>query len=190
MADMNVIQDVKNKLAQKLDKTIDVLQSEYDGVRAGRANPHLLDRVSVDYYGTMTPINQVGNITVPEARMLQISLWDNSMLKTVEKAILEANIGITPVNDGKVLRLVFPELTEERRKELAKQVRKLSEDAKVAARNIRRDTMDAFKKMKTDKQITEDELANFEKDVEKVFAKYIENIDALTKDKEKEIMEV
>ena len=176
--------------AEKLDKTIDVLQSEYDGVRAGRANPHLLDRVSVDYYGTMTPINQVGNITVPEARMLQISLWDNSMLKSVEKAILEANIGITPVNDGKVLRLVFPELTEERRKELAKQVRKLSEDAKVAARNIRRDTMDAFKKMKTDKQITEDELANFEKDVEKVFAKYIENIDALTKDKEKEIMSV
>ena len=190
MADMTVIQDVKDKLNQKLDKTVDVLQSEYDNVRAGRANPHILDRISVDYYGVPTPLQQVGNVTVPEARMLMISLWDNSLLKAVEKAILEANIGLTPVNDGKVLRLVFPELTEERRKELAKQVRKLAEDAKVAARNIRRDTMEAFKKMKTDKQITEDELAGFEKDVEKVFAKYIESIDLLAKDKEKEIMSV
>lgn len=190
MADMAMVEEIQRKLKEKLEKTVDVLQEEYDNVRAGRANPHILDRISVDYYGVPTPLNQIGNVSVPEARMLLISLWDNSMLKAVEKAIQEANIGINPVNDGKVLRLIFPELTEERRKELAKQVRKIGEDAKVAARNVRRETMDAFKKMKNDKLLTEDEQSAFEKDAEKVFTKYVEDIDALCKEKEKEIMSV
>ena len=190
MADLAMVEEINQKFRERLDKTIDVLQEEYDNVRAGRANPHILDRITVDYYGVPTPLNQVGNISVPEARMLLISLWDNSLLKPAEKAIQEANIGINPVNDGKVLRLIFPELTEERRKELAKQVRKLGEDAKVAARNIRRDTLDAFKKMKNEKKMTEDELTAFEKDTEKAFSKYIDDIDALCKDKEKEIMSV
>lgn len=190
MADMAMVEEINKKFGEKLEKTLFVLAGEYDNVRAGRANPHILDRITVDYYGVPTPLAQVGNVSVPEARMLLVSLWDNSLLKPVEKAIQEANIGINPVNDGKVLRLVFPELTEERRRELAKQVKKLAEDAKVAARNVRRETLEAFKKMKNDKLMTEDELAAFEKDAEKVFAKSIEDIDALAKDKEKEIMSV
>ena len=175
---------------KKMIKTIEVVKANFASVRAGRANAGVLDRITVEYYGTPTPINQVAAISSPDPRTLVIQPWDGSLLKAVEKAILEANIGITPVNDGKVLRLVFPELTEERRRELAKQVKKLAEDAKVAARNIRRDTLEAFKKLKNDKQITEDELAGFEKDVEKVFGKCTESIDALARDKEKEIMSV
>jgi ribosome recycling factor len=174
----------------KLNKTVSVLKSEYQNIRAGRANPHILDKISVDYYGTKTPINQMGNISVTDARSIVITLWDGSALKNVEKAILEANIGITPANDGKVLRLVFPELTEERRKDLVKQIKKMAEDAKIAARNIRRDILDAFKKMKTDKKISEDEVAVYDKEVEKLFSKSIENIDLAAKEKEKEVMTV
>jgi ribosome recycling factor len=174
----------------KLNKTVSVLKSEYQNIRAGRANPHILDKISVDYYGTKTPINQMGNISVTDARSIVITLWDSSALKNVEKAILEANIGITPANDGKVLRLVFPELTEERRKDLVKQIKKMAEDAKIAARNIRRDILDAFKKMKADKKISEDEVSVYDKEVEKLFSKSIESIDLAAKDKEKEIMTV
>lgn len=174
----------------KMDKTISVMREEFASLRAGRANPHILDKVQVDYYGTMTPINQMANISVPEPRSLVISLWDASMLKGVEKAILAANLGVNPVNDGKVIRLTFPELTEERRKDLVKQIKKMSEDSKVALRNLRRDCMDALKKMKNDKKITEDELASYEKEVEKPFAKAVETVDAVFKDKEKELMSV
>ena len=174
----------------KMDKTISVMREEFASLRAGRANPHILDKVQVDYYGTMTPINQMANISVPEPRSLVISLWDASMLKGVEKAILAANLGVNPVNDGKVIRLTSPELTEERRKDLVKQIKKMSEDSKVALRNLRRDCMDALKKMKNDKKITEDELASYEKEVEKPFAKAVETVDAVFKDKEKELMSV
>ena len=174
----------------KMDKTISVMREEFASLRAGRANPHILDKVQVDYYGTMTPINQMANISVPEPRSLVISLWDASMLKGVEKAILAANLGVNPVNDGKVIRLTFPELTEERRKDLVKQIKKMSEDSKVALRNLRRDCMDALKKMKNDKKITEDELASYEKEVEKPFTKAVETVDAVFKDKEKELMSV
>ena len=174
----------------KMDKTISVMREEFASLRAGRANPHILDKVQVDYYGTMTPINQMANISVPEPRSLVISLWDASMLKGVEKAILAANLGVNPVNDGKVIRLTFPELTEERRRDLVKQIKKMSEDSKVALRNLRRDCMDSLKKMKNDKKITEDELASYEKEVEKPFAKAVETVDAVFKDKEKELMSV
>lgn len=179
--------DVSN---EKMNKTLSVLKSEFAAIRAGRANPHILDKVSVDYYGTKTPLNQMGNISVTDARCIVISVWDASALKLVEKAILEANIGINPTNDGKVIRLVFPELTEERRKDLVKQIKKMAEDAKIAIRNIRRDTLDAFKKMKNDKQITEDEQIVYDKDVEKLYSKAIENIDLQLKDKEKDVMTV
>ncbi len=174
----------------KAAKTISVMKGEFAAMRAGRANPHVLDRVSVDYYGTVTPLAQMSNISVPDARTLAISLWDASMLKAVEKAILEANIGITPSNDGKVIRLVFPELTEERRRDLVKQVKKLGEDSKVALRNIRRDSMDALKKLKGDKQISEDEHAVYEKDVDKLLQKSVDQVDTAVKDKEKELMSV
>ena len=179
-----------DNLTTKLEKTVSVLKGEYASLRAGRANPHILDKVSVDYYGTFTPINQMGNISVTDARCLTITLWDASMLKTVDKAIQEANIGINPTNDGKVLRLVFPELTEERRRELVKQVKKQGEDSKVALRNLRRECMDGLKKLKNDKVITEDELASYEKDVDKELAKSVDQVEALMKDKEKELMTV
>ena len=179
-----------DNLTTKLEKTVSVLKGEYASLRAGRANPHILDKVSVDYYGTVTPINQMGNISVTDARCLTITLWDASMLKTVDKAIQEANIGINPTNDGKVLRLVFPELTEERRRELVKQVKKQGEDSKVALRNLRRECRDGLKKLKNDKVITEDELASYEKDVDKELAKSVDQVEALMKDKEKELMTV
>ena len=174
----------------KTDKTVSVLNSEYVSIRAGRANPHILDKVLVDYYGTPTPINQVGNLSVTEGRCLVIAPWDSSMLKVIEKQLLAENIGITPSNDGKVIRLVFPMLTEERRKELVKQVKKLAEDAKVAARNVRRDAMDTLKKMKNDKELSEDEHAVCEKDVDKVISEVVEKIDKLSAEKEKDIMTV
>ena len=177
-------------IMEKTEKTISVLNSEYISIRAGRANPHILDKVLVDYYGTPTPINQVGNLSVSEGRCLVIAPWDSSMLKVIEKQLLAENIGITPSNDGKVIRLVFPMLTEERRKELVKQVRKLAEDSKVATRNIRRDAMDVLKKMKNDKSLSEDEHAVCEKDVDKVIAETIEKIDKLCTEKEKDIMTV
>ena len=175
---------------ERTDKTISVLNGEYITIRAGRANPHILDKVLVDYYGTPTPINQVGNLSVVEGRCLVIAPWDASMLKIIEKQLLAENLGITPVNDGKVIRLVFPALTEERRKELVKQIKKMAEDSKVAVRNIRRDAMDALKKMKNNKELSEDEHATCEKDVDKVISEAIDKLDKLCADKEKDILSV
>ena len=175
---------------ERADKTISVLNSEYITIRAGRANPHILDKVLVDYYGSPTPINQVGNLSVTEGRCLVIAPWDASMLKVIEKQLLAENLGITPVNDGKVIRLVFPALTEERRKELVKQIKKMAEDSKVAIRNIRRDAMDALKKMKNNKEISEDEHAVCEKDVDKFISESIEKIEKLCAEKEKDILSV
>ena len=175
---------------EKVDKTYSVLNSEYITIRAGRANPHILDKVLVDYYGTPTPINQVGNISVTEGRCLVIAPWDASMVKITEKQLLVENLGITPSSDGKVIRLVFPVLTEERRKELVKQIKKMAEDSKVAVRNVRRDAMDALKKMKNNKELSEDEHAVCEKEIEKVASEGVEKIDKLCQDKEKDIMSV
>jgi len=174
----------------RVDKTTSVLNGEYITIRAGRANPHILDKVLVDYYGSPTPINQVGNLSVTEGRCLVIAPWDANMLKVIEKQLLAENLGITPVNDGKVIRLVFPALTEERRKELVKQVKKMAEDSKVAIRNIRRDGMDALKKMKNNKELSEDEHAICEKEVDKVISEAISKIDSMCADKEKDILSV
>lgn len=177
-------------LDDKLTKTLSVLKEEYSAVRAGRANPHVLDKVMVDYYGAPTPVTQTASVSVQEGRCLVISPWDTSILKGIEKAIQVSNIGITPTNDGKVIRLVFPELTEERRRELSKQIKKMGEDAKVAARNTRRDAMDGIKKLKNDKTLSEDEAAASEKEVEKAVSDAIAKIDAAVAAKDKEIMTV
>lgn len=174
----------------KLEKSISSMKYEFQQMKAGRANPHILDKVLVNYYGTETPVNQLGNISVPEARVLLISVWDQSALKDVEKAIIAANIGMTPNNDGKVIRLIFPELNEERRKELVKQLKQVSENTKVVMRNARRDINDSLKKYKKDSIITEDECANFEKDVDKKLGEYIDTVEKLAKEKEKEVMSV
>ncbi|MBQ2100507.1 MAG: ribosome recycling factor [Lachnospiraceae bacterium] len=173
----------------KMKKAIEFLEADFAGIRAGRANPHILDKLRVDYYGTPTPIQQVGNVTVPEARIIQIAPWDKSMLKAVEKAILTSDIGINPSNDGSVIRLVFPELTEERRKDLAKEVRKKAEDAKVAIRNIRRDGNDAFKKLSKE-DVSEDEIKQLGDELQKLTDKYVKEIDGITEVKNKEIMTV
>ena len=174
---------------EKMQKAYDFLLADYQTIRAGRANPHVLDKLKVDYYGTPTPIQQVGNITVPEARMIQIAPWEKSLIREIEKAIMASDIGITPNNDGTVIRLVFPELTEERRKDLVKDVKKKGEDAKVAIRNIRRDANDAFKKLaKT--EISEDEIKDLEDSVQKITDKYIKDVDKAIEDKSKEIMTV
>ncbi len=178
------------EIMERTDKTVSVLNGEYITIRAGRANPHILDKVLVDYYGTPTPINQVGNLSVSEGRCLIIAPWDASMLKVIEKQLLAENLGITPVNDGKIIRLTFPALTEERRKELVKQIKKMAEDSKVAVRNIRRDGMDALKKMKNNKELSEDEHASCEKEVDKVIAEAISKIEKLCVDKEKDILSV
>ena len=175
---------------EELAKAVKHYEGELSSVRAGRANPHILDKVLVDYYGTPTPINQVGNLSVTEGRCLVIAPWDASMLKIIEKQLLAENLGITPVNDGKVIRLVFPALTEERRKELVKQIKKMAEDSKVAIRNIRRDGMDALKKMKNNKELSEDEHAICEKDIDKIISESIEKIDKLCAEKEKDILSV
>ena len=174
----------------KMKKSIEAYKNELDTVRAGRANANVLSRVNVDYYGTPTPVNQLGTVSVPDARTLVIQPWDSTILKAVEKAILASDIGITPANDGKVIRLVFPQLTEDRRKELKKQVSKLGEDAKVAIRNIRRDAMDKAKDMKKNGEMTEDEQKASEKLVQDLTDKYIKEIDVITASKEKEIMEI
>lgn len=177
-------------LEDKLDKVVSVLKDEYQTIRAGRANPHILDRLQVEAYGGMSPLNQLGNVAVSDARCLVISPWDKSLLKAIEKAILASNIGLNPTNDGNVIRLVFPELTEERRKELVKQVRRMGEDAKVAARNVRREAMDGIKKMKNGKEISEDEASNSEQDVEKAISKCMEELDKAVAAKEKELMTI
>ena len=171
-----------------MQKAIDHHANELLQIRAGRANPKLIERIMVDYYGTQTPINQMATISVPEARMLVVSLWDNSMLKAVVKAINEANLGVTPSDDGKVIRLVFPQLTEERRKEFVKEVSKMTENSKVVCRNARRDVLDIFKKMKKDNEITEDELAKLEKDVQKILDDITLKIDKSSEAKQKELM--
>ena len=174
----------------KMEKSLDVLLDEYASIRAGRANPHVLDRLRIDYYGTPTPIQQVGNVTVPEARMIVIQPWEKSLLKEIEKAILVSDLGINPTNDGNVIRLVFPELTEERRKELAKDVKKKGEGAKVAVRNIRRDAMDSIKKMEKAGDISEDDLKQGEEKIQKITDKMIEKVDKAIETKTKEIMTV
>ena len=174
----------------RMRKSIDSYIYELDGVRAGRANPNVLSRINVDYYGSPTPINQIGSVSVPDARTIVIQPWDSTTLESIEKALLASDIGITPANDGKVIRLVFPQLTEDRRKELKKQVSKLGEDAKVAIRNIRRDAMDKSKEMKKNSEMTEDEQKISDKNVQDLTDKYIKEIDAITAAKEKEIMEI
>ena len=174
----------------KMEKSLDVLLDEYASIRAGRANPHVLDRLRIDYYGTPTPIQQVGNVTVPEARMIVIQPWEKSLLKEIEKAILVSDLGINPTNDGNVIRLVFPELTEERRKDLAKHVKKKGEGAKVAIRNIRRDAMDSIKKMEKAGDISEDDLKQGEEKIQKITDKMIEKVDKAIETKTKEIMTV
>ncbi len=174
----------------KMKKTLTALSNDYAGLRAGRANPAVLDRLRVDYYGASSKINEVAAVSVPEPRMLMIQPWDVTLVKEIEKAILASDIGITPSNDGKVIRLNFPQPTEERRKELAKEAKKLGEDAKVAVRNVRRDALDKFKKQEKAKEITEDELKGIETDVQKLTDKYIAEIDKMVSEKEKEIMAV
>ncbi|MBR5712594.1 MAG: ribosome recycling factor [Lachnospiraceae bacterium] len=171
-----------------MNKTLDFLKEEYANIRAGRANPHLLDKLRVDYYGTQTNLQGVANVSVPEARVIMIQPWESKMIKEIEKAIMASDIGITPSNDGKVIRLTFPELTEDRRKELAKDVKKKGEAAKVAIRNIRRDANDAIKK--AGKEISEDETKKMETDAQKMTDKFIEDIDKTIDDKTKEIMTV
>ncbi|MCI5901842.1 MAG: ribosome recycling factor [Blautia sp.] len=176
------------KYEDKMKKTLSNLDSDLVTIRAGRANPHILDKLTVDYYGSPTPLQQVANITVPEARMIQIQPWESSLIKGIEKAILTSDLGLNPNNDGKSIRLVFPELTEERRKELVKDVKKKGEAAKVAVRNIRRDANDAFKKMS--KEISEDEVKDLEQQIQKATDKFIKQIDASVEKKSKEILTV
>lgn len=175
---------------EKMGKTISVLKSELSSLRAGRANAQVLDRIMVDYYGTPTPINQMGNIAAPEPRLLVITPYDPSALKEIEKALLKSDLGINPGNDGKMIRLIFPELTEERRKELVKVVRKKGEEAKVAIRSIRRDANETIKKNKKDGEITEDDQKKMEEDAQKATDSFIKDVDKIIADKEKEIMEV
>lgn len=174
----------------KMKKTMANLHDEYAGIRAGRANPHVLDKIRVDYYGTPSPIQQIANVNVPEPRMLQIQPWEASMVKEIEKAIMTSDLGINPTNDGKVIRLVFPELTEERRKDLAKDIKKKGESAKVAIRNIRRDANDALKKLGKTDDISEDEIKDLEGKVQKLTDKYIADIDKAVDEKTKEILTV
>ena len=179
-----------SKIEEKMNKTISVLNENFSEVRAGRANPAILNKVKVDYYGTPTPINQVAGVSVPEARLIVIQPWDMSILKEIEKAILASDIGITPNNDGKVIRLAFPELNEERRKEIVKEIRKTAEDAKVSIRSIRRDGIDEAKKAEKDGEMTEDDLRNAENQIQKITDKKIEEIDKLLENKEQEIMKI
>ena len=176
--------------ADKMDKSLSNLEEEFAGIRAGRANPHVLDKLRVDYYGTPSPIQSVANVSVPEPRMIQIQPWEGSMIKEIEKAIMTSDLGINPTNDGKVIRLVFPELTEERRKELAKDIKKKGENAKVAVRNIRRDAIDHLKKMGKAEDISEDEIKDLEDSVQKLTDQNVAKIDAAIETKSKEILTV
>ena len=181
---------LNNVYEEKMDKTISVFEENLTEIRAGRANPAILNKITVSYYGVPTPINQVAGISVPEARMILIQPWDTSLLKEIEKEILKSDIGINPNNDGKVIRLNFPELNEERRKELVKDIRKLAEEAKVAIRSIRRDAMDEAKEMQKKSEITEDDLKNEENEIQKLTDKKVEEIDNMLANKEKEIMSI
>lgn len=184
------MKELYQEYERKMQKTIEVVASDFAGVRAGRANAAVLDKITVEYYGTETPIHQVASISTPDARTLVIQPWDNTLLKAVEKALLVSDLGINPQNDGKVIRLVFPQLTEERRKELTKQVKKYGENGKVAIRNIRRDAVEKFKAMKKKSEITEDDLKDLEEDMQKLTDKRCKEIDDLTAKKEAELMAV
>ena len=179
-----------NQYDEKMTKSVEALVAEYASIRAGRANPHILDKLKVDYYGTPTPFQQVANISVPEARMLQIQPWESSLIKEIEKAILNSDLGLVPNNDGKVVRIVFPELTEDRRKELVKDIKKKGENAKVAIRNIRRDANDALKKNSKANDMSEDEVKKSEEKIQKLTDKYIAEVDKAIEAKSKEIMTV
>lgn len=181
---------VLNQAKERMDKAVSAFKRELAGVRAGRASASLLDKIQVDYYGVLTPLNQLASISVPEARLLVIQPYDKSSLGEIEKAILKSDLGLTPTSDGSVIRITIPALTEERRKELAKLVRKYSEDAKVAVRNIRRDANDELKKLEKDGEITEDDLRSYQDDVQKLTDEFVKKVDEATKEKEKEIMEV
>ncbi|MDD6570778.1 MAG: ribosome recycling factor [Thermoflexaceae bacterium] len=174
----------------KMSKVLDTMKEEFGTIRAGRANPHILDKLRVDYYGTLTPLQQVANISVPEARIIQIQPWESSLIKDIEKVILTSDLGLTPSNDGKTIRLVFPELTEERRKDLVKDIKKKGENAKVSVRNTRRDANDAFKKQNKASEISDDEYKNLESDIQKLTDKYIDLIDKAVEEKSKEILTV
>ena len=178
------------EFTRKMDKTLEILQEDFASVRAGRANARVLDRITVEYYGVDTPVGQVGTISSPDARTLVIQPWDGSLLKKIEKAIQSSDLGINPQNDGRVIRLVFPQLTEERRRDLTKQVKKYGEDAKVAVRNIRRDAMDYIKGLKKKSEITEDDQKKAEKDLQELTDKYIKKVDEVCAVKEKELMEL
>lgn len=188
--DIEKVEMIILEAEERFQKTTDVYRSDLASIRAGRANPHVLDKIRVDYYGELSPLNQVGNIAVQDGQCLVISPWDKSLLKIIEKAIQVSDIGINPTNDGNVVRLVFPTLTEERRKEIVKQVKKMSEESKVALRNIRRDCLDSLKKMNKAKEMTDDEYAGYEADVEKSVTKAIELVEKVTAEKEKEILTV
>ena len=179
-----------NPFQDKMEKTLNNLIEEYSGIRAGRANPHVLDKLRVDYYGTPSPIQSVANVSVPEPRMIQIQPWEASMVKEIEKAIICSDLGINPTNDGKLIRLVFPELTEERRKELAKDIKKKGEEAKVATRNIRREAIDSIKKAGKEEGISDDEVKDLEDDAQKLTDKFIAKIDDAVETKSKEILTV
>jgi ribosome recycling factor len=181
---------LNNVYEEKMNKTISVFDENLSEIRAGRANPAILNKITVDYYGVPTPINQVAGISVPEARMILIQPWDMNLLKEIEKEILKSDIGINPNNDGKVIRLNFPELNEERRKEIVKDIRKLAEEAKVAIRSIRRDAMDEAKEMQKKSEITEDDLKNEENEIQKLTDKKVEEIDSMLASKEREVMSI
>lgn len=181
---------VIDNMLEKMNKSVAVYRKELSSMRAGRANPQLLDRITVDYYGSQVPINQVANISIPEPRIIQIAPWEQSMLKVIEKAIQKSDLGINPSNDGKIIRLLLPELTQERRKELVKQTRKMAEDCKVAIRSIRRDANDQIKKMKKDNTITEDDQKSAEDKIQKATDKIVKEVDTITAEKEKELMDV
>ena len=190
MIENEKVEEMMFELEERAEKTLNALENEYSGIRAGRANPKILDRIEVEAYGGMSKLIELGNVSALDARCLVINLWDKSLLKAVEKAILQSNIGITPTNDGNVIRLVFPVMTEERRKELVKQIKKLGEDAKVSIRNARRDAMDVLKKMKTAKELSEDEVSLCEAEVEKFIAATMTKLDNVIAAKEKELMSI
>ena len=190
MIENEKIEEMMFDLEERAEKTLNALENEYSAIRAGRANPKILDRIEVEAYGGISKLIELGNVSALDAKCLQISLWDKSLLKAVEKAILQSNIGLTPSNDGNVIRLVFPDMTEERRRELVKQAKKMGEDSKVAIRNHRRDAMDVIKKAKTAKEISEDEASGCEADVEKMVSSYMTKLEGVISAKEKELMSV
>lgn len=185
-----MISDIKKDIEVRMKKTISVLEEELQSIRAGRANPTLLDRITVDYYGQLTPLNQVAGVSAPEPRLLMIQPWDASLIPTIEKEILKSDLGLNPSNDGKVIRLAIPQLTEERRVELARIVKKDGENAKIAIRNIRREAMDLVKKQEKAKEINEDERRTAEDDIQKITDKYVDEVDVVTGKKEAELMEI